>query len=123
MSDKNFDPKNVTVVKTLTLPNLKAVIEKPIYIKITEPIKRGKLLKEDIEKGKNPDEAAMITNVIDLETGEQCQIVGASLMCSVLIEEYPDHSYVGKAFMATKQKEKGTGAKKYNPWTVVEIDG
>lgn len=106
------------VKKLVTVPLLKFVIDQPIYVKITSPIFLGKEVKGSGDSSKM--EAAHLANVINLETGEEQQIIIAKVVQGVLDEEYPNQGYVGKAFQLTKLA-KGSG-KRYNPYTVAELD-
>ena len=106
------------VKKLVTVPLLKFVIDQPIYVKITSPIFLGKEVKGSGDSSKM--EAAHLANIINLETGEEQQIIIAKVVQGVLDEEYPNQGYVGKAFQLTKLA-KGSG-KRYNPYTVAELD-
>lgn len=105
------------VAKVVTVPLLKFVIDQPIYVKITGPIFLGKETKAASDSKKM--EPAHLCNVINLETGEEQQIIVAKVLHSVLDEEYPEQSYIGKCFELTKGA-KGSG-KSYNPYSVVEL--
>ena len=117
-----FDPSKVKVTKNLTLPVLKTSIGIPAYVRIIDPIFKGKLLAEEVAKGKDAKDAADIINVNNLETGQDQQIIGGMVLINTLREAYPEDSYVGKTFMLTKGEQKGTGSKKYHPWSIQEID-
>lgn len=114
-TQKAFVP---VVKKVVTLPLLKFVIDQPLYVKITEPFFLGKELKGSGDSAKM--EPATLANCVNLETGEQCQIIVATVLKSVIEEEYENHSYVGCGFSMTKLAK--TSGKRYNPYTVAEIE-
>jgi hypothetical protein len=107
--------------KLLTRPTLKFVLGQPIYVKIEGPMFIGRDIKTrgPAAEGKKK-EPATVLNVIDLTTGEEAQIVCATIVKSTLSEEYPNDAYVGKSFELTKMaKEEG---KDYNKYRIVEIE-
>jgi len=110
-----FVPK---VKKLITLPLLKFVIDEPIFVKFVDPMFVGKEIKGGGDKAKM--EPATLANVVNLETGEQCQIILATVLKSILSENYADDAYVGCGFQITKGK-KGSG-KSYNPYSVAELE-
>jgi hypothetical protein len=110
-----FTPKRK---KLLTRPVLKLEQDKPVYVKIEIPMFIGKVIKKkDEEDDKEP---ATIINCIDLTSGEPVQIVANAVLKSVLREEYPEESYVGKCFSVTKQSRQP--GKRYNPFHIEEIE-
>jgi hypothetical protein len=83
------------------------------YFKATGPMHIGKQI--DDQK-----EAATLMDVIDLPTGELGQIICGKLLRDSLAENYPNHSYVGKAFCIELMK---VPEKRYNMLkTFNEID-
>lgn len=107
------------VVKTLTRPTFKSVVDVPLYLKITEASFIGK---ERVGRdGKKSDkEPPTVYNVVNLESGEEGQLIGNTVIKSTLEEEYPNNAYVGKCFAITKQKRKE--GKQYDPFSIVEIE-
>ena len=99
--------------KHVTLPLLKMENNKPIYIQFTEAIFVGKV----VDDKKEPPKMA---NVINLETGEECQIILGTVLESNLRETYPDDSYVGKQFELVKSAPEG--ARKYSLFNITEIE-
>ncbi|AUR98298.1 hypothetical protein NVP1249A_04 [Vibrio phage 1.249.A._10N.261.55.B9] len=106
------------VKRAITLPLLKFVIDQPIYVKLDEAMFVGKELKGSGDKAKM--EPATLCNCTNLETGEQCQIIVATVLKSILEEEFPEAGYVGKGFMITKGAK--ASGKSYNPYTVAELE-
>lgn len=112
-----FDPSKLKVVKHVTLPILKFGVDEPVYIKIINPIHKGKKLAGEAEDKEPVD----LIDVINLLTGEPAQIVGGTILVNTLIEDYPDHGYVGRMFQVTKLAAKGSGANKYHPYSILEV--
>jgi hypothetical protein len=109
------------VKKNLTKPLLKFVEGAPVYVKIEGAMFVGKEM-----KGKNAGtepkkkEPATLCDVTDLTTGEACQIILHAVVKSVLTDEYPNDSYVGKGFQITKMGK--APGKDYNRFDVQEIE-
>ena len=113
--DKKFSPK---VKQKLILPllNAKMDVGDSIYIKATGKMYIGKPQK-DAKEGQKP---ADMLPCINLETGEEGEIIVAAIVKSVLDEKFPDGKYVGKGFGITKgDKPKG---KRYFQYMVDEIE-
>lgn len=104
--------------KLLTRPILKFVKDVPQYIKFEGAIYLGKEMKQKAEDKKK--EPAHLADVIDLQTGELAQIIVNAVPMSVLKENYPNDSYVGKCFAITRQSRKE--GKAYDPFSVEEIE-
>lgn len=102
-----------TVKKAVTLPIRKLAINEAAYLRITDPIFTGKQLADQ-------KEPASLANCIDLETGEQCQIVVPQVLHGILDDNYADNSYVGVNFQVIKGKM--PSGKKYHPFTVCEVE-
>jgi hypothetical protein len=100
-----------TRLKVVTLPLFKLADNKAMYLKILGPFTIGKQI--DDKK-----EAATLAHVINLETGEEGQIIVGAVLKSTLHEAYAGDSYVGKCFEIVKSKD---GDKKYNNYTVNEV--
>lgn len=106
------------IKRSITLPLLKFVIGEAVYVKIDDAMFVGKELKGSGDKAKM--EPATLVNCTNLETGEQCQLIIATVLKSILTEEFEDDSYVGKGFMITKGAK--ASGKSYNPYTVAELE-
>ncbi len=108
------------IIKHVTMPTLKLVPDVPAYVKITAPIFEGKTQPaKDGEPAKKPP---MIFNIINLETGEVCQLVAGTVVQRELIDSYPKDSYVDKCFMIIKGKKKGSGDRGYFTYELAEIE-
>lgn len=108
--------------KLLTIPLLKLAVGVTAYIKVTAPMYIGKEIKSK-RANANPAaarEPATLVNAINLETGEQCQVICSAVVKGVFEDNYPDDSYVGKCFSLLKL-ERAAG-KEYNGFKVVEVE-
>jgi hypothetical protein len=126
-----FVPK---VLKNVTLPILKLEIGIPVYVKPTGAMFIGKDItarEKDPLKKKAP---ATITEVINLETGELCQLLVPSVLKGIWEDDYTEWDnpadfekrkavkslYIGKGFMLEKQEKRA--GKEYFPFSVSEIE-
>ena len=107
--------------KLLTRPVLKMEEGKQRAVLIEGAMFVGKDIKSRTEKPEDKKkEPATIVNVTNLETGELAQIVVNAVMKSILTEEYPNDTYVGKCFLITKMGRQP--GKQYNPFHIEEIE-
>jgi hypothetical protein len=106
------------VVKNVTLPLLKMVDEKEIYVRIETEVFAGKEVVK--KKGEEQLAPAELMRVINWETGEEMEIIVNSVLKGTLEEEYVDGSYVGKSFAITRHAKKQ--GKRYHTFTIKEID-
>ena len=113
-ADTGFVP---VIAKHVTLPLFKWEDNKARYYKITSPIFIGKEI-NDKSAGAKKKEPAHLMNVVDLETGEEGQVIVATVLRGILTEEYPNDAYVGKGFAITQRKIPG---KDYNGYGVDEL--
>ena len=108
-----------TVIKHVTMPTLKLMPDVPVFVKILEKIFEGKT---QPAKGDDPvKKAPWIFNVINLETGENCQMVAGTVVQREIQDTYPEHAYVEKCFVITKGKKKGSGDRGYFTYSIAEI--
>ena len=103
-----------SIVKKVTLPLSKWVVDQEKVLTITSEIFTGKEVKGDKKM-----EPAELFNAIDLETGEEVQVIVGAVLKGILNEEYPDSGYVGKSFAMVQHNAQG---KKYKTYTVIEIE-
>jgi hypothetical protein len=113
-------PAGFKVSKNVTLPLSKWKNDAPKFLKLEAPIFLGKQI-DDSKKNANGEtqQPAHLINCVDLETGEQIQVIVAKVLHSTLDEEYPENGYVGKAFAITQHRDPG---KKYNTFSVQELE-
>jgi hypothetical protein len=105
-------------VKNLTLDILKFSENEPRAVKITAAMHIGKDQKADAEGKKR--EPAVLASCINLDDGAECQIIISAVVKSVLTDEYPNDTYVGKCFLITKKTR--VAGKQYFPYSVEEIE-
>lgn len=123
-----------TIKKHVTLPLIKPQIGQPIYIKIIGEMYVGKdISKKSRDPSKTDMAPATLVNCVNLETGEESQIIVPSVLKGILEDEYcvfsgegeerklVEQDYVGRCFMLTKQP-KPDDKKRYFPFTVAEIE-
>ena len=110
-----FVPKKI---KSVTLPLLKQADDVPYYIAVQTAITKGKEIKQ--KKGETIMEPAQIMRVVNLETGQECEMIANSVLQSTFEENYPGQKYVGKAFEVIRHaKQQG---KRYHTYSVSEIE-
>ena len=102
-----FVPK---VKKLVTLPTMKLTTDIPVNVKVLEAIHTSR---PSIDPRDGKEKTVELLNVVNLDTGESMQIVAGKVLCNVLTEEYPEHSYVDCGFQVKKGAKKGTGAQGY----------
>lgn len=106
--------------KAITLPTFKFIVDVPLFVKILEPMHEGAVR---LGRGKvaDPDKKPpTLARVINLETGEEGQVILASVLKTELDEAYPNGTYVGLGFEMCKQKRKE--GKQYDPYSLAEIE-
>jgi len=123
---KAFDPKNIKVLKNVTLPQLKWKDEVPFYITIKGTIFKAK----ETTKGRArpategavtaPVQPPELVEVLDLTTGELAHLITGTVLAIELRDTYPNDSYVGHSFMITKHKIEGN--KRYSTYSIQEIE-
>lgn len=106
------------IKRAITLPLLKPQLDVPVYIKVTSKVFVGKDIAA--QKGAAKMEAANLINCVNLETGEDCQMIVPAVLAGIFSDEFKDDSYVGCGFMVTKHP-KGSG-KAYHPFSVSELE-
>lgn len=110
-----FVPK---VKRNITLPLIKPQLDVPVYVKVTSKVFEGKKIEGTGDKAKM--EPAHLFNCINLETGEEAQMIAPAVLMGIFKDEFPDDSYVEKGFSITKHP-KGSG-KRYHPFSVAELE-
>jgi hypothetical protein len=104
------------VTRNVTLPLSKWKNDQPKFLLIESPIFQGKQIAQ--KDGQPEEKPADLMNCVDLETGEQVQVIVGTVLKGTLQDEYPDNSYVGKYFSITQLRDPG---KKYNTYSVQEL--
>ena len=106
--------------KLLTRPILKMDQGVARYVRIEGAMYIGRDMKEKVADGGKKKEPATICDVVNLEDGSLMQIILNAVLKSVLSEEYPNDTYVGKCFGITKLGH--APGKAYNSFRVEEIE-
>lgn len=109
---------NFKKTKLITIPLLKLELDVPVYVKLTGEYFVGKEVKGVGEKAKM--EPAVLCHCINLETGEQQQIILNSVIKANLDEAYANHGYVNKSFEFIKHDKRE--GKRYNDFSLAEIE-
>jgi len=109
-----------TIIKHVTMPTLKLIPDVPAYVKITEKMFDGKA--QPAKDGETAKKPPKIFNVINLETGEVCQMVAGTVVQREIVDNYPKDAYVNKCFMIVKGKKKGSGDRGYFTYEIAEIE-
>lgn len=84
-------PLKFKKLKTVVRPVLKLTPGVEYYIKIAGPLHLGRSVADD-------KEPATLCNIVDLNTGEEMQIVAPKLLREALTENYEKETYIGKCF-------------------------
>lgn len=85
------------------------------FFKVTAPIYVGKAI--DGKTGEAQKKPADLMPIIDLETGEACEMIVPTVLASALIDKVGE--YVGKSFEAASSQREG---KKYKDFALYEIE-
>ena len=104
-------------VKTVTVPVLKLSPDVPVYIRVEQAMEISKQI--DNKKGQAM-EPATIMHCTDLNSDEECLLIVGKMLQSVIDENFPDQSYVGKCFEVINHGKRGD--KKYNAYSLNEIE-
>lgn len=102
--------------RKVTFPLSKWKNDEPKYLKFETAIFQGKEIKQ--KNTEVHEEPADLANVIDLETGEDVQIIVGAVLKATLEEEYGEKGYVGKYFEIIQHRDSG---KKYNTYSITEL--
>lgn len=107
---------NFVVKRNLILPTLKLEVGVPVYIKVISKIRQGKEIANSAKEKVKP---ADICDVINLETGEEMQLVVAAIVKSTFEEDLKG-VYEGLCFMIEKGDKKQ--GKRYFTYKISEIE-
>jgi len=106
------------IKKQITFQLLKLVDGATVHVEITKSMWTGKEIAGGAGKAKM--DAARLVRVINLETGEEMEMIINKVLEEIFGEEYPDNAYVGKWFGITKHAK--ADGKEYNTFTLVELE-
>ena len=109
--------------RRVNLPYLPMEKNTLYYVKFLGPIVQSSdHVRADAEEpatSKRKKAPPKVARVLNLETGEECQIIVPAMMNSTLVDGYPGESYVTLCFELIQHRVQG---KEYNVCTVTEID-
>lgn len=110
-----FVPK---VKRLVTVPTLTLKSGTVYYLKFLTPIAVSKVVNKD--KDGKVQEPAHIAQVVQLDSGEARTLIVNAVLASIMVEEFPNDSYVDKGFQIepTTPKE----GKRYKGFTVAELE-
>lgn len=106
-------------IRRVTRPVLKLEEDKPVFVRAMSALYEGREIKP-APGNEAQMKPATLLDVVNLETGEEAQIVTGAVLASNLREGYPGDAYKGKCFQITKlPKQKG---KRYFGFDLIEIE-
>lgn len=113
-------PAGFKTKRMVTLPTLSMKTAGSSYaVRILDAMRVSALKNTKKVAGKEM-EPATVCSAINLETGEQVNMILPAVVKGNLEEQYEDDSYVGKCFLMTNNgKREG---KKYNDFSIIEIE-
>jgi len=120
MADQKKAAFKPSIIKHVTMPTLKLLADVAVYVKITAAIFEGKV--QPPKKGEVAKKPPWIFNVINLETGEVCQMVAGTVVQREILDNYPSDGYVDLCFMIIKGKKKGSGDRGYFTYEIAQIE-
>ncbi len=113
-------------VKSVTCPLLKLELDVPYYLRFETEIRKAEETEKDKRRreadtaaGKTVMEVPQLCRVVDLESGELCEMIVPMVLHEELFKAYPDDAYVGKSFELYKHKLEN---KRYSVWDIAEIE-
>lgn len=122
------ESKGFKKVRSVTLPQFKFENRRdgpnrehpstPLYLMPAEPYYIGR----EIEGAKSKMEPPTILRCIDMETGEEGELLLDTVLLRILDEEYPDHDYLGRGFEFIRNAWRGDDAGGYYTFTVSEVE-
>lgn len=120
----SFDKTKINRLRRVTVPLLKQKDEVEYFIKFIAPYEKASEIKRSsrsdrAEREGQKKEPPYLARVINLETGEEMDIIVNAVLKSTLDDEFPDNGYVGKSFEIVRHSIAGRDYKTYD---VTEID-
>jgi len=99
-------------LKNVTLPLFKLANNTENYFKFMAAFRVGKV----VDDKKEPP---TIAHVVNLETGEEGEIIVGAVLKQEIENAYPNGEYVGRCFEIVKHAPEG--ARKYSLWNIAEV--
>lgn len=110
--------KKFTRTKSVTLPSLKMVVDKPHFLRFDSTIETKKTIEQTgPDKGKEKD--IDVAQVTDLDSDGSYSMVCGVVLKKELENHYPEGAYMGKKFEITKKTVVG---KRYKTYEIYEIE-
>lgn len=98
--------------KVTGVPFLKIESGSAVYVEFTSPITVGQMKKK----------VANFVNIVNLETGEIQKLLLGSVLSKILIENYPNDSFINKKFQIIKGEKVKGAENEYFEYEVSEIE-
>lgn len=123
----NLETLSFEVVKQVTRPFLKIETGMTVYVKFLSPfIEDDSQFSERMRKSRKETEDEKqkpldIATVVNLQTGEECRLIGHDVLMNTLQSEYKENGFVDKMFRITKGAKKGSGSRQYYSFEIAEI--
>lgn len=111
MTQQTFKRKQAVI-----LPQLKLQDDVPVHVQIVSPIYLGKEIKESNGETSQAD----LMRVVDMTTGEECQMIVGTILKASLEESFPESGYVDKCFEITRHAK--AEGKRYKTYALYEIE-
>lgn len=111
-------PEGIKVKRRITLPSLAIKTPGQGRALVIMDAMRVSKVKDKSEQKREP---ATICTVGDMQTGEMFTFIVPAVIKGNLDENYPDDSYVGKAFWI-QNKGKRTESQRYNDFELSEVE-
>ena len=103
-------------IKAVNRGLLKFSPNKPIYIKAESAMVQS----EKHPKDKSDKTPPVLMDIVDLQTGEEAQIICGEVVKSELEKHYPNNEFIGKCFEITQHEPEA--GKQYRKYSIVEIE-
>lgn len=106
-------PMKFKRLKPVVRPLLKLMAGVEVHVRITGPMHLGKQIKDD-------KEPATLVDILNLDNGEEMQMILPKIVREALAEQFPSDKYVGRCFALELMR---VPEKRYNlVRTLVEIE-
>lgn len=116
-------PSGVKALRQVTVPSFSLKDQGNFrYLGINSAMRISKVVDKPADGTRTPKEPATICDVVDLQTGELGCFIVSTMIKSNLERDYPDDTYVGKAFYFVNTGKKKGKDNSYNTYSIFEID-
>lgn len=118
-------PRKFEKIRSVTLPLLSLKRGDIAHILMVDKIFMGRELKSESNKeGSQKKDPAHLCFVVNMDTGEEMQMIVPAVLRSTLEEEYPNSAYVARGFEVEHLGKTAKGGKTgdgYNTFRVIEV--